>query len=192
MGTRRALLFGLPMSVVLIACSGSKVQSDSAFNPHTPLQDSLVKWFTVNADSLDRSIAANENECDLYYLGGDLFAGWAQQVFEDTDHRYRYLKFEEGKMVWQIGYYSNGTLGHDFRMKNCANYGPSRMWRADGTPYIEGFYSPPGVKHGIQRRWFDNGVLAMEAEYDHGSLKYEKTYDEAGNPVSDRTGPSTP
>jgi antitoxin component YwqK of YwqJK toxin-antitoxin module len=143
-------------------------------NPKTPLQKDLIEVSRINNDSL-------KFQNGTAYLNGRIFDGWTYQVFENNDHRYRYTKFENGKKVWQIGYYANGILDHDFHVFNDKNKGSQRMWRGDGSPYIDNFFLEGGIMHGVQKRWHSDNKLAMESKYDEGKLIYKKEYDELGN-----------
>ena len=89
-------------------------------------------------------------------------------------------------MVWRIGYYVTGKIDVDFRIKNCKNYGPSRMWFEEGGMYLDEFFIKPGIKHGIHRRWYDNQTLAREAKYNMGNLLYEKEYKRNGKLKSEK------
>ncbi len=71
-------------------------------------------------------------------------------------------------------------------MKDGKSLGSERMWKQDGTPYISHFYSEPGVVHGIQERYFSNGILARNAKYNNGTLIYEIFYNRIGDIVSQK------
>ncbi len=146
----------------------------------TPQKDSLDRWCSNEIVDIVRKLKDSLNGCDLYYLKGSLYTGWACEVIPDNVHKYRYEQFENGKMIRRIAYYDNGQLDADFRMKNCKNFGPSRMWMRDGKMYIDNYYISPGIMHGFQKRWYDNGVLAKESNFDAGKLIYEKAYDRNG------------
>lgn len=122
-----------------------------------------------------------------FSLNGVTFEGWAYQVFLDTEHRFRYTKFEKGLAVWQIGYYDNGDLGHDFHMKDGLNYGSQRMWRKGGGLYIDTFFLEGEIQHGLQYRWHGNGALAREALFNNGNLSYEVLFDKIGN-ITEKKG----
>ena len=154
---------------------------DLALQLDTPRKDSLDKCCNIEIKEMIRKQKDSLNGCDLYYFQNELYTGWACEIIPDYRHKYRYEQFVNGKMIRRIGYYDNGQLDADFRMKNCKNYGPSRMWLYDGKMYIDEFYIAPGVKHGIQKRWYDNGVLAKESKVENGKIVYEKKYDRSGN-----------
>jgi len=147
-------------------------------NPRTPAHKDLKEISRTNIDALS---TINETA----YLDGQVFNGWTYQIFEDNEHRYRYTKYEKGKKVWQIGYYANGVLDHDFHVLNGKNKGSQRMWREDGTPYIDNFFLEGGIMHGVQKRWYSGNRLAMESKYENGTLIYKKEYDESGKLINE-------
>jgi hypothetical protein len=149
-------------------------------------KDSLDKLCTIHSDKLIRVAKSATSMCDKYYYRDKVFSGWACSVLHDNKHRYRYELYEAGIMVRRIGYYDNGLVDVDFRMKDCENYGPSRMWRDDGGMYIDEYYSEPGVKDGLHKRWHNNGVIAREAKYEKGMMIYEKLFDSSGRPIKAR------
>lgn len=146
----------------------------------TPTKDSLDGWCQVHADSLVRIHLSDISSCEVYFLQEKTFTGWACSVLPDNRHKYRYEQFENGIMIRRIGYYDNGQVDADFRLRNCQNYGPSRMWLYHGGLYIDEYFSKPGVKHGVHKRWYANGQLAREAKYEDGSLIYERLFDSTG------------
>lgn len=115
-----------------------------------------------------------------YFLKDLPFSGWTKAVFLDTDHRYRYVRYESGFPVWQIGYYDNGEIDHDFHIKNGKNKGAQRMWNKGGQLYIDTYFEEGGIQHGKQYRWYGDGTLARDAEFSHGKLIYEILYDKTG------------
>lgn len=147
-------------------------------NPRTPTQKDLIEVSKINYDSLN-------NLNGISYLHGQIFNGWTYQIFEENDHRYRYTKYENGKKVWQIGYFANGILDHDFHVLKDKNKGSQRMWRGDGSPYIDNFFLEGGILHGVQKRWYSDNRLAMESKYENGELIYKKEYDESGNLINE-------
>ena len=150
-------------------------------------KDSLDVYCSINIQQLKRVVKTDTNRYDKYLLNNDLFTGWACQVFNDIEHQYRYMLIQDGQLVRQIGYFENGQLDHDFRIKNGKNQGSSRMWRSDGLPYIEEYYNQFGNMDGIQKRWHAGKVLAREALYKNGTLIYDICYDQNGN-VTKQTG----
>lgn len=144
------------------------------FYPMTPSQGILMQESKVHIDSLH----LNNGRA---FLKDTSFSGWTYQIFENNEHRYRYTKFENGFKVWQIGYYENGVLDHDFHVLNNENKGSQRMWRSDGSPYIDNYFLEGGILHGVQKRWYADYQLAMESKYDEGKLIYKYEYDKKGN-----------
>jgi antitoxin component YwqK of YwqJK toxin-antitoxin module len=84
-------------------------------------------------------------------------------------------------VVRKIGYYSNGNLDHDFRSEDGKSIGCERMWRENGDPYVEAYYSAPGIKDGYQRTWQADSILVMEALCEDGEIIYQINYDIDGN-----------
>ncbi|MEM7371185.1 MAG: VCBS repeat-containing protein [Bacteroidota bacterium] len=146
----------------------------------TPSQESLETLCQEQIENLRKHQKQDSEGIDLYYLGDALFTGWACHNDPTNDHQYRYAQYEKGQLIWQIGYYANGVLDHDFRVQEGKSTGSERMWMADGSPYIDSYYSPAGVQHGYHRRWHSNHQLAREALYYHGQLIYEHLFDEGG------------
>ena len=172
--------------MVVLACTGCPAQPETSVptamnrNPSTPPQDSLDQICSIAYDSLQRIPKSHPDSSDLYLLRKARFSGWACHIFSDTEHKFRYTQYDGGVLIWQIGYYANGQLDHDFRMRQGKSMGSERMWRGDGHPYIDYYYSAPGVPHGIHRRWHTNNMLAREALFEHGLLIYEHLYDQNG------------
>jgi hypothetical protein len=146
-------------------------------SPATPSQEDLIKVSRTPHDSLVMMEG-------LAHLRDQIFEGWTYQIFPDNDHRYRYILYKKGRKVWQIGYFANGILDHDFHVYHDKNKGSQRMWRANGSPYIDNFFLEGGILHGIQRRWYADYRLAMESKYEEGRLIYKKEYDETGNLIN--------
>lgn len=160
--------------------------SDWRLDPYSPALDTLKSRCSISSETLTRVQKNDTVHCDLYYLNGKLFTGWACEIFRENKHTFRFELYEAGMMIRRIGYYDNGRLDFDFRMKDCKNYGPSRMWLYDDGMYLDEFYAEPGVKHGIHKRWHNNGILAREAKYDNGVPQYDKVYDRAGQLISEK------
>lgn len=161
-----------------------KNQEHWALKMEYPTKDSLDQFCGVEIKEVQRIQKKHSDGCDLYYYKDTLYTGWACEIIPDNRHKYRYEQFENGKMIRRISYYDNGQIDADFRMKNCKNYGPSRMWLYNGEMYIDEFYIAPGIKHGTQKQWHSNGVLAKESHFLNGSLLYEKYFDRKGSPIS--------
>ena len=158
----------------------SSPQIDRASGLETPSKAYLDSVCIIDAEKLQRVQKSSSEDCDRYYLDGNPFTGWACSILSDNQHKFRYELFEEGKMTWRIGYYDNGQRDADFRLEDCKNYGPSRMWHRDGSMYLDQFFSSPGVPHGNHKRWHQNNALAWEAQYKYGDLLYEKHYNPEG------------
>ncbi len=154
-------------------------------HPETPSKTLLDKLDRVDYDSLSITEEyAEEGKIIMHFsLNGKPFNGWSSKVLDNTDHRYRYTKFEDGLVVWQIGYYDNGDLGHDFHMKDGRNYGSQRMWYKGGGLYIDTYFLLGGYEQGNQRAWHSNGVLSRDAFFEKGKLVYEVRFDGQGNVI---------
>ena len=174
----RILLLVLATSF-LFACSEKERQIDRS--PHTPPLDSLLSICTQDLKELDRIVRTSADGSDTYLIDRKTpFTGWACQDDHPNSHRYRFAYITDGKLQWQIGYYAGGQLDHDFRLKDGRSMGSERMWKENGQPYIDQYYSSPGKMHGIQRRWHNRNILAREALFEHGTMIYEKLYDKGG------------
>lgn len=169
----------------------ASTHSEDPRKPLTPSRDSLEQLCQVELEWLHRVQKQEPEGMDLYYLADSLYSGWACHYNPDHDHQFRYAQYIQGQLVWQIGYYANGVLDHDFRIHHGKSSGSERMWMADGSPYIDYYYSPVGVKHDYHRRWHSNHQLAREALYYHGVLIYEHVFDPEGNLIEE-TGKKVP
>lgn len=147
-----------------------------------------ILFSTVNFDYTLLEIKNIKSEghkiIKYHYYEGDLYNGWAKMIF-DNSHKYRFVKIENGLITWQIGYFDDGNIDHDFHMKNGINLGSQRMWTAKDMLYIQNFFVNDGKLHGIQKRWHSNGNLAYEANYDYGKLLSEISYDLNGVIIKD-------
>lgn len=152
-------------------------------SPATPPQAALEAVCGEEIEALTRHEVEGEGGSLRYYftIGGERFTGWACQEIPDNNHRYRYTKYDDGWPVWKVGYYANGQPDLDFHMQRGGSLGSERMWRSDGDPYIDYFYSDVDHMHGKQRRWHANGAIAFQAEYNKGELIYEIRYDGKGS-----------
>ena len=125
--------FAFILVVLFLACQ--KPESPSSFevprenNPKTPKQDRLEPWVKVNFQELAENLDTLDSGkvVRVYSRDGNLFSGWAKQIFEVNEHRFRCMYFQEGLVEWQIGYFDNGDLDHDFHMKDGNNFGSQRM-----------------------------------------------------------------
>ena len=158
-------------------------------HPETPSQQALDKLDKVDFHQLEERAERGElGRIDrTYFLDGAPYTGWSLQVFPETEHRYRYARYEEGMVVWQIGYYENGDLDLDFHTKNGRNKGSQRMWFEGGKPYIDTHFLEGGIQHGQQLRWYQDGTLARDAVYEYGELVYEVLFDKSGQ-ITERKG----
>ena len=156
--------------------------------PETPSHAALQAISAIDVQQLrrERKFDEKRQKTDTYYLQDTLFTGWSFQIFDDTNHKYRYTKYEDGAPVWQIGYFDNGVLDHDFHLKNGKTLGSEKMWRRNGDPYIDYFYSAADQMDGLQRRWHANRVLARQGLYKAGTLVYEVIYDPGGKVTSSK------
>ena len=181
------IVIGLSLSIltclIWMSCNNlnSPVNSNwEARHPYTPSLDSLLNWCSLDASKLHRSGPDGSQQLIIYTLESEPFTGWACTTDHGDSHKYRFTEYEHGQLIWQLGYFANGQLDHDFRMKDGSSIGSERMWRENGDPYIDHFYSAPGIMHGIQLRWYADSVLAREAVFDHGILISEKLFDKQG------------
>jgi hypothetical protein len=176
----------LIIALILGACNepGTKIPDEVPYHrdPETPSKEVLDAASTVRTLDLkeERIDTGTGHKRSYFYLNEKLFTGWSYQVFDDTEHKYRYLKCEEGVKVWQIGYYEDGTIDHDFHMKAGKGLGSERMWMADGNPYTDYYYSSSEKMDGVQRRWFTNNTLARDGLYKDGELIYDIFYNQDG------------
>lgn len=187
----------LPFLIILLlgyACqpqqkSPISVDIPRGINPQTPTQVALEEVVGIPFKALKETQSMNDRGriYRSYDYENKPYNGWARQLLPDTDHRYRYMKFIDGVISWQIGYYADGTLDFDFHGKNGENYGSQRMWLADGTLYIDTYFLEGGVQHGPQKRWHSNHVLARDALYEKGELVYEVLFDQEGR-ITEKKG----
>ena len=149
-------------------------------NPDTPSKGYLDSLNLVPFESL--MIEEKKN-------GGHILVrihrlnGWTVQLFENSEHRFRYVHYSSGLADWQIGYFDNGELGHDFHLKNAMNCGSIKMWQKSGCLYIDTYFLEGGINEGPAFAWHDNCVLSRDALIDHGRTVYEVTFDKNGNIV---------
>jgi hypothetical protein len=151
-------------------------------NPETPSYEILSKNITVEFNSLSEEVTNLDKmrTTRVYSLNGERYSGWAYQEFFDSEHRHRFTLFYYGSAVWQIGYFQDLDLGHDFHMKDGYNYGSQKMWNNDGGLYIDTYFLEKEIQHGIQKRW-SGRQLVRDALFDKGSLIYDVSFDGQGN-----------
>jgi len=185
-------LFMLLISCLAILCNGQTNLTLGPVprnqNPDIPKKEVLDALDLVRFDDLkEMQLLIGEGRAKrVYALKEEAFTGWVIKIFTNTNHKFRYTKFEKGEAVWQIGYFDNGDIGHDFHMKNGLNYGSQRMWRIGGDKYIDTYFLEGGVQHGQQFRWHADNILAREALFDQGKLVYEKLFDKKGKLVEEK------
>ena len=187
----RAILV-LQMIILLSACGlESRIASEVPYgeSPTMPSQEVLDQLVSVPYQSLEvREDRSNpQKRIRTYYLDGELFSGWSKQIFLDSDHRYRYVKYENGIAVWQLGFYDNGNPDVDFHMKDAYNCGSQRMWLKEGSLYVDSYFLEGGIPHGKQMRWHFNGALARDALFNQGEVVYEVLFDQEGG-ITERKG----
>ena len=176
------------LCVFTLACNFSDGQflpaeqniSSDPRHPITHSRDSLELWSVIDAATLTKTRKGDIIKYDCFYHNDELFNGWAKQLFENNDHRYRYSLYENGLMVRQIAYYSNEHLDADFQMMKGKNCGSARMWHTDGKRYIDTFCDEDGNQDGLQWKWHSNGEVARKALYVKGTMIYELLYDANG------------
>lgn len=98
----------------------------------------------------------------------------------DGVFQYKYGKYEE---------YRDGVL----RQRGCyadygKKYGHWEYWNTKAMKYREEHYALGGIKNGVFREWYDNGVKGLEENYDMGKKHgtYQKWY-ENGNKSQEAT-----
>ena len=110
---------------------------------------------------IDQRVARKDITCEQdarYYYAGELYSGWAESVHRGFREE---LEFRDG-----------------FR------WGPARVYNPDGQLVQESHYRMD-LDHGLQRSWNDDGRLEYEAQYEHGILRKEREWDDAGHLIKD-------
>ena len=92
----------------------------------------------------------------LYYLNGELFSGLAYSTRDGN--------FRDAEVSYVGG----------------ARSGRTREWYRPERLMLDEMYLDGGL-HGYARRWYENGQLKKEGEYEHGVALWEKSWDEHGN-----------
>lgn len=113
------------------------------------------------------------------------FTGWCKHILTDTDHRWRFQRYEQGWLVEQVAYHADGTPDHHYHMDTLGrNVGSQRLWYPDGSPYIDRFRDEEGRFHGRQLKWSADGRMDWDVMYRHGTA-----IDAEGRPIpEDRLG----
>lgn len=182
-------LFSILLFAMLISCKGQIVdgyyQVPYGKTPSTPSMEDLEALNLIPFEELVIEMKEMEvgKRIRIHKKDFILFNGWTKQLFEDNEHRFRYTHFKDGFAVWQIGYFDNGELDHDFHMKNGMNFGSSRMWQKGGCLYISTHFKKGGINHGHAYAWHENCVLSRDALYDKDRIVYEIKFDTDGEIV---------
>ncbi len=167
----------------IVACSNTAYISQPVsctFHPQTPPLDSLLDLCTIHIDSIHRIPRSSEQGGSDYYRNGVPYNGWACSIDSTNRHMYRISNIQKGKLVRQIGYFSNGQVDHDFKATNGLGIGSNRMWMEDGHIYVQYYYSSPGVKHDTSVRYYKNHQIALLEVYDSGRLLQKTEWDTSG------------
>ena len=155
----------------------------------TPSQDSLKILAAIEDLALGFMLSTKTEE--VYKgirrtLNNKPYNGWTYTLDTKIVHSNVYYQYLEGVIIRKIDYYSNGILDHDFSNEDGKSIGCERMWRENGDPYVEAYYSAPGIKGGYQRTWHADNKLALEAFWSYGDLIYQIEYDIDGNITSQK------
>ena len=155
-------------------------------NPKTPSKESLESLNLLPFEALNIEINNIEGgkHIKIYKKGSLLFNGWTIQLFKGNEHRFRYTHYTNGLADWQIGYFDNGELDHDFHMKDGVNCGSARMWQKGGCPYIDTYFLEGGIGDGPAYAWHVNCSLSRDALFDNDKLLYEVKFDAEGKIVA--------
>lgn len=151
-------------------------------NPETPGFELLMAGVDIQFNSLVEHVQKLDayKTTRTYSLSGVPFTGWAYQEFHDSEHRHRFTLMRDGFPEWQIGYFDDLGLGHDFHMKDGYNFGSQKMWHKGGDPYIDTYFLEGELQHGPQKRWTGKN-LVRDALFENGTLIYDVTFDLQGN-----------
>lgn len=153
--------------------------------PQTPSKESLDSLDLIPFETLviENKSTEGSNHIKYYRKDSQLFNGWAIQIFNENEHRFRYTHYANDLADWQIGYFDNGELGHDFHMKDGMNCGSARMWYKGGCPYIQTYFLEGGIGDGIAYAWHENCILSRDVLFKNGSILYEVKFDQEGKVV---------
>ena len=186
---RMKLLISFLLLVLMNSCHGQidDIGLDVPYgqNPKTPSKGSLDILHLIPFDALSIEVRKRDDgkQIRVYSKDNKLFDGWTLQLFNDNEHRFRYTHYADGLADWQIGYFDNGELDHDFHMKNGVNCGSARMWQKGGCLYIDTYFLEGGINHGPAYAWHENCVLSRDALFDKDRMVYEVKFDSEGEIV---------
>ena len=152
-------------------------------NPKTPSKEYLESLDLVPFEALtiDKIKTKSGQRIRNYKKDSQLFNGWTIQKFNKNEHRFRYTHYTMGFADWQIGYFDNDELDHDFHMKDGVNCGSARMWQKGGCLYIDTYFLEGGIGDGPAYAWYENCRLSRDALLDNGRILYEVKFDHEGN-----------
>ena len=182
-------LLSILLLAILTSCHGQVVDKNLdvpyGHTPATPSKESLDMLNLIPFEALNIEMRKSKggNQIRIYTKDNMLFDGWTIQLFKDNEHRFRYTHYANGLADWQIGYFDNGELDHDFHMKNGMNCGSARMWQKGGCLYIDTYFLEGGINDGPAYAWYENCVLSRDALFDKDRMVYEVKFDREGNIV---------
>jgi hypothetical protein len=174
--------------VFLSSCHSKKPQETAVtkkaeivvIHPISPSIDSLKNGCSMSFSDLEVSHKTADRNYDSFSFQNSAFSGWACQTFEGKARKYKFNHFKNGKSIRQVAYFVNGAIESDNYLDWSQGFASERSWMANGKPFTENYYSSPATRHGLQRKWFSNGLLAKETLYDNGLIIYELEYNREG------------
>ncbi|MGI4851045.1 MAG: toxin-antitoxin system YwqK family antitoxin [Janthinobacterium lividum] len=89
--------------------------------------------------------------------------------------------------IWKITWPDGKTKWEQVLHKGSV-HGYNRHWNLEGKQVEEDYYWRD-LLNGISRKWYDNGILKEENQWDMGTLLSEKYYDVEGNLIKKETYP---
>lgn len=177
---------------LLSTCQPSTTQKLPAVpygeHPPTPSFATMRALEVLPIEQLNVRIEVVSPERTLrhYELEGIPYSGWVFQRFPDHQDQHRYLLLDQGLVVWQIGYFPDGILDHDFHLDEGFNRGSQRMWYRQGQAYINTYFLPGGKQHGWQYRYYASGGIARMSWYDQGTELYHLELSAEGDTLVQR------
>lgn len=156
--------------------------------PYTPTMEELEALDPVNVKDLQHLVVMVDTGVHIDVFFGDDekgINGWVYQYFPYNEHMYRYMKLDEGVIIWQIGFYDTKELHHDYHFKKGKPFGRHREWLKNNKPLRDEFYVEGGEPDGLQQRWHHSGKIAEEKEYVNGQLLHQKRYNSRGEMVNE-------